>query len=424
MGEFDSRREKLFAALPDHSVVLIYSGVAKIQSEDAFYPFFANRNFFYLTGIEQENSILMLIKCPGERKTYLFLDEYNELKERWTGKRLSFDKARNISSIDNVYANETFESMLDMALAKDNNMYGLIKNLFLDLSNEIKIKDNLSTQLYAEQLKSKYEYIEIQNIYPYIVDLRLKKSAYEIAQLEEAINMTSTGINELILNLRIGDTEHDLSDRFEYFGKTHGRKSLSFETIIGAGINSTTLHHPISQQTNILKDGEVVLFDLGYRHNGYNADISRTFPINGTFNEYQRKVYEAVLNCNKAVIEYVKPGLTLNEIQDFTIEFLKKECLRLDLIKNDDDILKYYIHRVSHFLGLDTHDVGDRNRKLESGNVITVEPGLYFVQEGVGVRIEDDVLVTDGGSRCLSKGIKKEIADIERMFRYRIKEGI
>jgi Xaa-Pro aminopeptidase len=130
-------------------------------------------------------------------------------------------------------------------------------------------------------------------------------------------------------------------------------------------------------------------------------------------------VYEAVLNCNKAGIDLIKPGLTIKDLQDFTIKFLKQETVRLGLLKEEDDILKYYIHNVSHFLGLDTHDVGDRKKPLEPGNVITVEPGLYFVEEGVGVRIEDDVLVTSTGSRCLSKGIKKEIADIEKLLRNR-----
>ena len=137
------------------------------------------------------------------------------------------------------------------------------------------------------------------------------------------------------------------------------------------------------------------------------------------FTELQRKIYEAVLNCNKAVIEYIKPGLTIMNLQEFAIEFLKKECVRLGLLKEEDDIKKYYIHNVSHYLGMDTHDVGDRNKPLEAGNIITVEPGLYFVEDGIGVRIEDDVLVTSTGSRCLSRGIKKEISDIEKLLKNR-----
>ena len=420
MGEFDTRRNKLFDMLPDHSIALVFSGVAKVMSEDASFPFFANRNFFYLTGIEQENSILMLIKCPGEKKTYLFLDEYNELKERWTGRRLNFNEARKISSIENIYSTSTYESMLSMALSKENNMYGEIHNLYLDLSDELKIKPNYSTQSLKKDLEEKYSDISFGNIYDFIVELRLKKSEYEIAQIEEAINNTSTGINEMLLNLKPGKFEHEFADLFEYFGKCHDRRDLAFETIVGSGVNATILHHPISQQTDMLKDGDLVLFDLGYRHKGYSADISRTFPVNGKFTEKQKLVYEAVLNCNKAVIEYAKPGLTIIDLQDYAIKFLKKECVRLGLLKEDDDILKYYIHNVSHFLGLDTHDVGNRQRPLEAGNVITVEPGLYFVEEGIGVRIEDDVLITSDGSRCLSKGIKKEIADIERMLKFRV----
>ncbi len=416
MKEFNKRREKLFEALPDNSLTLIFAGASKIRSEDEFYPFYANRNFFYLTGIEQENSVLMLVKCPGEHKEYLFLDEHNELKERWTGKRLSFEAASEISQITNVYSTNNFEVMLQMGLSQENNVYGNISRLYLDLSDELKIKPGMSTQLYKQELEEKYPHITISNVYPLLAELRLVKSDLEISEMVEAINCTSLGINELLNNLHIGVSEHELSDRFEFFGKTHERHQLSFETIVGSGVNSTTLHHPISQQDKLIEFDDVVLFDLGYKHHGYCADISRTFPVSGKFSPKQREVYEAVLSCNKAVISYAKPGLTLKDLQDFTIDFLRGECIKRKLISKDDDILKYYIHNVSHFLGLDTHDVGDRNRKLVPGNVITVEPGLYFVDEAIGVRIEDDVLITEEGATCLSKGIKKEVEDIERML--------
>ena len=419
MKEFDVRRKNLFELMPDNSVAIIFSGVSKILSEDAFYPFFSNRDFFYLTGIEQENSILMLIKCPGERKEYLFLDEYNELKERWTGKRLTFEEASEISQIENVYSNANFETMLSMALSKDNNVYGDIHTVLIDMSDEIKIKKNTSTQLFKEELAGKYPHLEFIDSHPLVVELRLVKSENEIKEMTEAINITNLGINDLLTFMRIGMSEHELSDRFEYYGKSHNRSELAFETIIASGKNATILHHPIKQQTKLIEGGELVLFDLGYKHNGYSADISRTYPISGVFSDKQKVVYQAVLNCNLAVINYVRPGLTLQEVQEYAISVLKKECMSTGLIKNEDDILKYYIHNVSHFLGLDTHDVGDRKRKLVPGNVITVEPGLYFPEDKLGVRIEDDVLITENGAVCLSKNIKKEISDIERMLKDR-----
>ncbi len=267
MKEFDVRRHKLFELLPENSVALIHSGIAKIKSADEDYPFFANRDFFYLTGIEQENSTLMLIKCPGERKEYLFLDEYNALKERWTGKRLTFEQASEISQIENVYSNNNFDTMLSMALAQENNIYGEVKNLFLDLSDEIKIRPNLSTQLYKDQLEKDYPYLKFENSHPLVTELRLVKSDSEVADIVEAINMTNIGINDMLKNLHIGLMEHELSDRFEYYGKTHGRKELAFETIVASGPNGIILHHPVSQQTRALESDDLVLFDLGYKHN-------------------------------------------------------------------------------------------------------------------------------------------------------------
>ena len=419
MKEYNIRREKLFESLPDHSVALVFAGVSKIASEDAHLPFLANRNFFYLTGIEQENSVLMLIKCPGERKEYLFVDEYDEVKERWTGRRLTFEQASEISQIENVYAYSNFDTMLSMALTRENNMYGQINTVFIDLSDELKIAQNKSTQLFKEELSSKYIHLEFKNLYPLVVELRLVKSQAEINELVEAINNTSIGINDLLNNLHMGISEHELADRFEYYGKTHGRLDLAFETIIGSGENTIILHHPIAQQDRIIEFDDIVQFDLGYRYHGYNADISRAYPVSGQFTDKQRAIYEAVLECNKAVIDYIKPGLTIMDLNEYARNVLRGECLKRKLIKSEEDIVTYFIHNVSHFLGLDTHDVGDRQRKLAPGNVITVEPGLYFPDLKIGIRIEDDVLVTESGSICLSKGIKKEADDIERLLKNR-----
>lgn len=416
MNEFSTRRSRLFELLKNNSVAIIYAGMSKIKSEDEYYPFFANRNFFYLTGIEQENSVLVMLKTPGEHKTFLFVDEYNEVKERWTGKRLPFEKASEISDIDSVYSSDKLGNMIDMIIDPAKAMYGKIESIYLDLSNEIKINTNYSTLLLKAEFEDKYPDIEVLDLYFNVVNLRLVKSNEEVNNLREAINVTNTGINDLLLRARVGMQELELSNRFEYYGKNHGQRELSFSTITAAGKDATILHHPVNQQTAFIREDDLVLFDLGYKHNGYCADISRTYPINGKFNPLQKKIYETVLACNKAVINYIKPGLSIGDLQAFTLEFLKKECVKNGLVKEDEDIKKYYIHNVSHYLGLDTHDVGDRAAVLKPGNVITVEPGLYFVDLGIGVRIEDDVLVTEEGSENLSKGIVKEVDDVERLL--------
>lgn len=418
MLEFEARRKKVFEQMKDNSVAILFSGVSKIASADEMLPFVANKNFFYLTNIKQEHSILMLIKSLGEKKTYLFVDPYSELKEKWTGKRLTVDKAMLLSDIKNVYTTDTFETMLKLALANDNNQYGDIDCVYLDLTSpEQKIEEGQYINDFSLKLKLDYSNKEIVDIYPIMRDLRMVKSSSEIEYIIKAIEKTNSGISVLVNQLNGGIMEHDLADLFEMYGRSHDRAPLAFSTIIAGGKNATCLHYPT--QDDVIKQEDLVLFDLGYSYNGYSADISRTFPVSGQFSELQRKVYEAVLNCNKAVIGYAKPGLTIKDLQEYATEFLKKECIRLRLMDPTDDIRNYYYHNVSHHLGLDTHDISDRERPLVNGNVITVEPGLYFAKYGIGVRIEDDVLISMDGSIVLSKNIVKEIDEIELMMKKR-----
>ena len=418
MLELETRRKKVFDQMKDNSIAIFFSGVSKIASEDEMLPFVANKNFFYLTNIKQEHSILMLIKSLGEKKTYLFVDPYSELKEKWTGKRLTVDKAMLLSDIKNVYTTDTFETMLKLALANDNNQYGDIDCVYLDLTSpEQKIEEGQYINDFSLKLKLDYSNKEIVDIYPIMRDLRMVKSSSEIEYIIKAIEKTNSGISVLVNQLNGGIMEHDLADLFEMYGRSHDRAPLAFSTIIAGGKNATCLHYPT--QDDVIKQEDLVLFDLGYSYNGYSADISRTFPVSGQFSELQRKVYEAVLNCNKAVIGYAKPGLTIKDLQEYATEFLKKECIRLRLMDPTDDIRNYYYHNVSHHLGLDTHDISDRERPLVNGNVITVEPGLYFAKYGIGVRIEDDVLISMDGSIVLSKNIVKEIDEIELMMKKR-----
>jgi len=417
MSEFKVRRENLFNKMKENSVAIIFAGAPKIKSEDELFPFTSNRNFFYLTGINQAYSALMLIKGIGSQKTYLFIDEYDEVKEKWTGKRLTIDEASEISDINNIFMNSSFENMVALALTSSNNQYGKIDTLYLDLTDELKIKDAYSTRNYEEFIKLEYPNINVENVLPMLLNLRMVKSAEEVQKTVQAITNTNNGINQLLIMLRSGLKEHELSDYFEYYGKTQFESSLAFSTICASGKNAVCLHYP--SQNDIIGENDLVLFDLGYQFDGYNADISRTYPVKGTFTGKAKDIYEAVLNCNKAVIDYVREGMTIKDLQEFTKQTLKHECLRLGLLKPEDDICRVYYHNISHHLGLDTHDLSNREKPLENGNIITVEPGLYFKEFGIGVRIEDDVLISNGKGECLSRAIPKEMSDIERLLRSR-----
>ena len=418
MSEFENRRKKVFDQMKDNSVALFFSGVSKIASEDEYLPFVVNKNFYYLTGIKQEHSALMLIKAIGERRAYLFIDPYSELKEKWTGKRLTQEQATYISSLNSVYTSDNLETMLSLALTNENNQYGDIDCVYLDLTSpEQKLKEGMFMNDLSVKIQLDYQK-NIIDSYPILRDLRMIKSASEVECLVKAIERTNNGIAFALNHLKVGMKEHELADYFELYGRLHERSTLAFSTIVASGKNATCLHYP--SQNDTVKENDLILFDLGYNHEEYSADISRTFPVNGKFEGVQAKIYEAVLNCNKAVIQMIKPGLTIKDLQEFATEFLRKQCINSGLMDINDDIRNYYYHNISHHLGLDTHDISLREKPLQNGNVITVEPGLYFAKYGVGVRIEDDILVSEDGAVVLSKNIAKEMVDVERMMATRI----
>lgn len=414
MSEYSIRREKLFNLVPDGSLIIVHSGVSKIASEDEDFPFRVNNNFLYFTGIKQENSILFMVKNFGMTKTYLFIDEYSELKEKWTGKRLTIEEASMISDIKNILTNNVYESKLELAISKGSTHFGTIRRVYLDLVPELKIGPSLYTIDYKSIIEATYPHIEVLDMHRLACSLRMVKSAYEVECIKNAINLTQHGINQCLMLMKPDMKEYQLANIFEFFGKDKDKSPLAFSSIVAGGKNATCLHYP--SQMDRIKDGDLVLFDVGYNVDNYCGDISRTYPINGHFTDLQKKIYSIVLLCNKAVIGYAKEGLTIKDLQDFTIEFFKTELTRAGLLSEGEDVKNYYYHNISHHLGLDTHDLSDREKPLEAGNVITVEPGLYFAKYGIGVRIEDDILITKEGCEVLSRGIKKEVAEVEQLI--------
>ena len=410
--EIIERREKLYDCLKDNSVLILYAGVAKKKSADETYDFCVNKNFYYLTGVKQEGSILFVAKQDGIIKEYLFVSEYDELKEKWTGKRLTSDEARALSGIDNVMYLNAFESELDLILKKKDSSFERISMIYFDLEPENIIEGFKTVEETKDILKLNYPWLEVEDVYSKIVSLRMVKSKDEIAELKEAINKTNIGLKNILKKIRPGLYEYQLSSLFYYTIQDYDFSELSFPTICASGVNATCLHYPTPLAK--IKDGDLVLFDLGSQNNFYCGDISRTYPANGRFSDLQRTIYTIVLECNKLIIDTIKPGITIKELNDIATNFMAKECVKAGLIQNESEIRKYYFHSIGHHLGLDTHDPADRNLPLVPGNVITDEPGLYFKELDIGVRIEDDILVTEDGSYNLSGSIIKEIDDIER----------
>lgn len=398
---YKKRRENLAHQLPENSVVILFSGVFHKKSADSFFPFAVNKNFYYLTGIKQENSVLLLEKKEGKLHETLFILKYNKTKEMWDGKKLTPEEASEISNIKTVLETEQFEALLPRYL-KDNTAS------FLDLEAGIFTLSLETTKQFALRLSDQYK-TTISNAYPLIVRLRMVKDEDEVQLIKDSIKLTHAAINEARTKIKAGNFEYDVAALFEYKLKQN-KGQLGFETIIASGKNATILHYiELNEQMN---DGDLVLLDLGGHNNMYTADISRTYPINGSFSPLQETIYSIVLECNKAVINYIKPGLTLLDLQNYAKKFLKDNLVKANLLNEEDDIASVYYHGVSHHLGLDTHDPGERSLPLAEGNVITVEPGLYFANYGIGVRIEDNILVTKKGGINLSSAIPKEIKDI------------
>lgn len=413
--EYSERRERFLDKLDEGTLVILFAGVAKKCSADATYDFEVNRNFYYLTGIDQENSVLFLIKGFSENHVILFIDEKDERKEKWTGLKLPIDDAISISGINDVLLTSSKDGKLDVILNKENGIYGKITTVCLDLDEDLRIDGLMTTNDYSKVLKEKYESIKVFNIFNDIARLRMVKSKEEVELIKDAIRTTEVGLNNVLKTMEPGKYEYNLRNIFEFNVHEDMQAGLAFPTICASGQNGVILHYP--NATSLLKDGDLVLMDCGARKSYYCADISRTYPISGKFNEKQRIIYQIVLDCNKLTANFIRPGVTLQEVKDFARNFLADECVAKGLIPTKEDIGKVYYHSCSHYLGLDTHDVSDvMDKPLEPGNIITDEPGLYFKELGIGVRIEDDILVTENGSECLSKDIIKEVDDIERIL--------
>lgn len=418
-NEYASRRQRMISMMREDSVLILFSGVEKKSSADEFYPFEVNRNFYYLTGIEQPDSSLIIVNSDGEIKEFLFVSPYEPIKEKWYGKRLTIAEASKISGIANVQVNTAMNAKVAAILDPVLSQYGDIENVYIDLEPEIKIADETSTLHFRDRLVSQYPGVEIIDAYALITTLRLRKSQKEIELFRSAIEATKIGIYRVMGEMRDGKKEYELANLFLHtINDETGYQGLSFPTIMASGANATCLHYPTPRDT--MHNGDLLLMDLGARDGYYCADVTRTVPVSGKFTPIQKEIYSIVLGCNKMIASIAKPGMTIEELQQATIQYLADECYAKGFITKKEDILNYYFHGISHLIGLDTHDPyylpnsrESKKIKLEPGMIISNEPGLYMADRGIGVRIEDDLLITEDGCEVLTAGIMKEVEEIE-----------
>ncbi len=417
-SQFKKRRDNLIAKLLPDSGLLLFAGTALKASADSQHPFIANRNFEYLTGITQENSAILILKTDDNLvKTYLFIDEADATKERWTGRLLTIEQARQRSAVDDILLTKNLMAKIEAIFATEE-AYGPIKHFYFDLEPDLIIGPHFKQPNdFANELKGRKPDLTIENVYPIIVSDRMIKSDAEVAAIRQAIRITGFGLNYIATRLKPRLYEYQVEGLFRFAIKDFANAEPAFDTIVASGPNAVILHYPNPKDK--IADGALVLCDLGARYDGYSADITRTYPASGSFNALQKEVYEAVLATNKHIITFARPGITLIDLQRETIEFLTNQCLDRGLIETKEQIAQHYYHSVSHHLGLDTHDAAIRELPLEPGHVITVEPGLYFANLGIGIRIEDDILITRTGSENLSSDIPKEVSNIERLVRSR-----
>ena len=398
--EYIRHRNRIACNMKDNSMLILFQAPDK---EDFYDP---SRNFLYATGIKESKDRLILMKHNGKLFDCLFIQEYDPVEEKWVGRTLNSKEAKEISGINNIYYLKDFDEFVRETI-KDNNI------VYLEL-NRNNANDPLSfTEQYAKELKEKYPYCQIENSINLFSYARTKKSKEEIDEIRKAIHITNLGIQELMKNIKPGIYEYQLESYFDQAIKFNGANGFSFSTIAASGKNSCCLHY--SSNNAVIEKDNVMLFDLGATYNYYCADISRTIPVNGKFSKRQKEIYNIVLKGQELMFDTIKPGITQRELNKILRDYYCIELKKIGLIKEDNELDKYYFHGVSHHLGLDCHDLCNYG-PLEAGAVISNEPGLYIPEENIGIRIEDDVLVTEDGCENLSSEIIKSVEDIEKFM--------
>ncbi|MDE7219193.1 MAG: aminopeptidase P N-terminal domain-containing protein [Oscillospiraceae bacterium] len=406
---YTDNRKKLLDQLDEDSMVLLHSGFAPVKSNDQdMHPFSVNRNFYYMTGIDTQNVWLLLAKTRNGARVWLFIDEPDEEIIKWNGKMLTRERASERSGIKSgsVLYMQDFERYAANYLS-----YGLT-SVYFSFDRLSMTAASTRAEEFARTIREKFPMAQIKNVAPLIASLRSIKTPEEVACIRRAGDVTIEALRQMLRTARPGEYEYQWAADYEHYVARSGLRH-GFETIAASGGNAVMLHY--ADNDCVTKDGDLLLVDLGAEYGYYSADISRTFPVGGKFTDRQKELYGIVREAMELAKDKMRPGNPTKESNQAVVDFYKKALRTAKLITDDSDVRKYYYHGVSHSLGLDTHDPCSRT-EYEPGMVITCEPGLYVAEEGIGIRLENDILVTDGAPEDLVGNRLLEIAEIEELM--------
>ncbi len=418
---FIQNRNRFTGRMEKNAIAIFNSNDELPTNGDALYPFKQNSDLYWLTGIEQEDSMLILFPGNPDKKyrEVLVLVRPNELKEKWDGHRLRAKEASAISGISTIVWLDTLEGLLQPWIH-------LADTIYLN-SNENDRKANLLAvrdYRYAQEMQRLYPLHQYRRSAKILKELRAVKTALEIEVMQHAIDITEKTFRRLLSFIRPGVTEYEIEAEIFHEFLRNRATGPAYGSIIASGDRARTLHYV--SNNNECKDGELILMDFGAEYGRYCADLTRTVPVNGKFTKRQKEVYNACLHLHHYAASILKPGITILQYTDKVGEEATKRFLKIGLlnktdVKNEDAdnraYRKYLYHGISHHLGIDVHDIGSRTQPIQAGMVFTIEPGIYIEEEQMGIRIENNFWITKNGNKDLMKNIPITTDEIESLMK-------
>jgi Xaa-Pro aminopeptidase len=408
------------------TAAVFFSNDMLVTNADGHYLFTQNSNLYYLSGIDQEKTILFLFPdAPRpEWREVLFILKTNATIQIWEGWKYSIEEAREASGVKTIRYADTFDAFIRTVISHCTGFY-------LDFNEHERnsLTASGAGNRFASFLREEFPAHPLHRAAPILENLRSIKSKWELTQLQEAIDITAKAFNRVLGFLKPGVMEYEVEAEITHEFIRNRATGHAYTPIIGSGYNACVLHY--IENKEMCQDGDLILMDFGAEYGNYSADLTRTVPVNGKFSKRQKDIYSAVLRVHKAAVKMLVPGTLLEEYHVEVGKLMESELLGLKLIsktdiKNQDPAWpaykKYFMHGTSHFLGLDTHDVGNRYQPFKEGMVFTCEPGIYIPEEKIGIRIENDILVGKKAPIDLMKHIPYEVEEIESLMNQRKKK--